>query len=123
MTRRVISLCAALVLASVVAAPAMAAQRSFTGRLTANFNFHVGPSCPGNAHIESLSGTLIRPRQPKWSFTVPKLCVSALGHEAQFSGRATITSPSGAVIYARLNGTWEDIEGTTSAQIGFHING
>ena len=124
MTRRVISFCAALLVVSVVStAPAVAARRDFTGTVTASFNFHIGPSCPGNAHIESVSGTLIRPQRPKWSFKVPALCVSALGHEAEFSGRATIIPPGGGVIHARLTGLWQQVEGTTTAQIWFRISG
>jgi hypothetical protein len=104
------------------AVPATALVRDFAGTASATFTFN-GPSCPGNAQIGSVSGSLARPHRPTWTFSAPRICVASIGHQGQFSGKATLAAPHRGVVYARVRGGWEDIEGVVTATIFFTIHG
>jgi hypothetical protein len=105
------------------AVPASASVRDFSGTATATFAFFTGPICPGNAQIGSVAGSLARPHRPTWTFTVSRLCVSSIGHQGLFSGKAKLAAPHCEVIYARLRGGWDSIEGVVTAWMSFKIHG
>jgi hypothetical protein len=119
-----LAIVAVLLGAGIAAAvPATASVRDFSGTATATFTFNAGPSCPGNAQIGSVSGSLARRHRPTWTFTAPRICVSSIGHQGLFSGKARITARQHEVIYARVSGNWESIEGVATATISFAIQG
>ena len=126
MHRRLFSKLAIMVLALgsvlVGANPATAAVRDFAGTASATFTFGSGPTCAGNGQIGSLSGMLARANRPTWSLTVAKLCVDAIGHQASFSGEASITTARHQVLYATLTGAWQAV-GTATSTFSMDVHG
>ncbi len=98
-------------------------MRSFAGTTTATFEFPDKQPCPGNAFIGSVSGKIMRPHLPTWTFNAPRICVSAIGHQAQIAGRAMLIAPDRADVYAGLTAFWADVEGDVTASIYFHVHG
>ena len=108
---------------SVAAAnPAAAVVRDFAGTSTAAFKLFTGPRCPGNGLISSFAGQLARATRPTWTFDVPNLCVASIGHQASFSGEATIVTAR-YQIHGSLTGTWQSLNGVPATIFTIAIHG